>query len=129
MISLDSNAADLLNSPNWIQDQIDDLNTDIADLNLKTHELKHELAECKQALAVAYAQPENDRRKVHDGPNVTLFETCCRIIEPTAKLYTFATGFWVKWDGGETELDFTPQDAWRTAFSILDRRQKSEVAE
>jgi hypothetical protein len=74
--------------------------------------------------------------EVHDRPNVTLYETVCRIINPTVHLEQELGryGKWVVlWDSSDGALDYTPfvsddtpQMAWRAAYALLDRRKATE---
>lgn len=123
---IDALAEVLQSSPEWIQDDIDVLTAGIAEHKKRIEEAETDLAERKQALAVAYTKPCNDRR-VSDGPNVTGFEFACRSIEPGCQLFDMGmVGYKVGWEDAEGTAfgpsAFTKQTAWRAAFSMLDRR-------
>lgn len=122
---VDALAEALLSSPEWIQDDIEVLESGIADHKQALAQAEQDLAERQQALAAAYALPANDRR-VGDAVNVTNAEFCCCIIEPSCKLESLPFGlhrFWVEWETGATRKScITAQDAWQETFRQLDRR-------
>ena len=58
-------------------------------------------------------------------------EFVCKIIEPTCELLSQVwsgsitkVSFWIEWESDETCFCHTPQDAWREAFQMLDRRKE-----
>jgi hypothetical protein len=121
----------LLSTPAFLQDEIEYLNAVIAEHRKCIAEDEQDLAEKKVALAAAWASPEHDRRKPHDEANVTIWETCCRTIDPSVCI-TKLPGFllWVVEQSDFYDPDVkvplsansVAQQAWRAAFAILDRR-------
>ncbi len=64
---------------------------------------------------------------VHDRPNVTLYETICRIIEPSVSLLKDGPTYWyVDSDAVQTSGWPTQQQAWKEMFQLLDRRKATE---
>lgn len=117
-----------LNSPEFLKDGIAFLESEIAEHQKAVAAAEEDLERKNVALAAAYAKPEYDRR-VSDAPNVTNFEFVCRLIEPTCDLFNGCPDLvWVNWkvDGTvfRTPPQYGPQEAWRAAFSILDRRRQ-----
>lgn len=118
-----------LNSPEFLKDGIAFLKSEISEHRKGILEAEEDLQRKNVALAAAYAKPEYDRRRPHDDANVTLFETVCRIIEPSVILFRTQreTGWYVAWDlEDRTDCTLpmhTQQEAWRAAFNSLDRRK------
>jgi hypothetical protein len=68
---------------------------------------------------------------IQDRPNVTVYETVCRIIEPRARLVRTKGDdhlryWWIDLDTMATNSWPTTQQAWQEAFKLLDRRKGLE---
>jgi hypothetical protein len=120
---------EILTTLQFLVDDVTNLEAEIAWHKAALVEDEFALTERRQRLAEAYAKPCNDRR-VSDAVNVTGYEFCCRIIEPTCEMFAgvgYERNWCVRWFDANNEVKFglsayTPQTAWAAAFAVLDRR-------
>lgn len=119
---------EVLDCPEFIKDDIEVFEAGIADHKQALAKAEQDLAERRQDLAASYAKPCNDRRIAEtDGRVEGAYETLCRGIDKSVRLHSGVTGVWITWDTTDFPRDRTKTcgtvpDAWRAAFSILDRR-------
>lgn len=122
---------EVLNSPEFIKDEIAFLQHVSSVLQKEIDENTEEIDAKNVALAASYAKPEYDRRVAFgDGPKVENYEFLCKVIEPSCEILGEKVGGWrVAWYDAENTLQshpstFTRRDAWSMAFCILDRRKQ-----
>lgn len=106
-----------------------------ADMELAVNAIREntgDIARARIEIAKLRSKLAQVDRRVGDAPNVTGSEFSCRIIEPSVNLKSEPFGlhrFRVEWkhEGKlwTSDLSITPQDAWKSAFSLLDRRAKA----
>lgn len=119
---VDALAEAIQHDPEWLQDDLISLQNERLSLVAMVAQIDAKIASKKAKLASAYALPQNDRRLANP---MNGFEFSCRIIDPTCRLRNHKGRFWVVYDKGFTKLCFSTHDAWKEAFTILDRRRET----